>query len=79
MPTPWFSPGTLPVGMKKPRRTGRPGLVESGETVLGSGLEGVVGFAVVGDVAEAVHGVFQEGRDGEDREANGRAGRRAAA
>lgn len=42
-----------------------------------SGLERVVGFAVVGDVADAVHGVFEEGRDGEDREANGRAGKRA--
>ena len=42
-----------------------------------SGLEGVVGFAVVGEVADAVHGVFEEGRDGEDREANGRAGKRA--
>ena len=42
-----------------------------------SGLEGVVGFAVVGEIADAVHGVFQEGRDGEDREANGRAGKRA--
>ena len=39
-----------------------------------SGLERVVGFAVVGEVADAVHGVFEEGRDGEDREANGRAG-----
>ena len=39
-----------------------------------SGPEGVVGFAVVGEVADAVHGVFEEGRDGEDREANGRAG-----
>jgi hypothetical protein len=39
-----------------------------------SGLEGVVGFTVVGDVADAVHGVFEGGRDGEDREANGRAG-----
>ena len=26
---------------------------------------------------DAVHGVFEEGRDGEDREANGRAGKRA--
>jgi hypothetical protein len=42
-----------------------------------SGLEGVVGFAVVGEVADAVYGVFEEGRDGEDREANGRAGKRA--
>ena len=45
------------------------------EGVRASGLEGVVGFAVVGEVAEAVHGVFEEGRDGEDREANGRAGK----
>ena len=39
-----------------------------------SGLEGVVGFAVAGEVADAVHSVFEEGRDGEDREANGCAG-----
>ena len=52
----------------------RPGLNEADETVRGSGLEGVVGFAVVGEIADAVHGVFEEGRDGEDREANGRAG-----
>ena len=46
----------------------------SGDDGWCSGLKGVVGFAVVGEVAHAVHGVFQEGRDGEDREANGRAG-----
>ena len=39
-----------------------------------SGLELVVGFAVVGEVADAVHGVFEEGRNGEDRAANGRTG-----
>jgi hypothetical protein len=39
-----------------------------------SGLELVVGFAVVGEIADAVHGVFEEGRNGEDRAANGRTG-----
>ena len=43
----------------------------------GSGVEGVVRFAVVGEIADAVHGVFEEGRNGEDREANGRAGKGA--
>ena len=42
-----------------------------------SGLEGIVGFAVVGEVADAVYGVFQKRSGGEDREANGRAGKRA--
>ena len=50
-----------------------PFLVEAA-TLRTLGFEGVVGFAVVGEVAHAVHGVFEEGRDGEDREANGRAG-----
>ena len=69
------------MGTKKPRRGERPGLWweewEATGTILGSGLEGIVGFAVVGDVADAVHGVFEEGGNGEDREANGRAGKRA--
>jgi hypothetical protein len=37
-----------------------------------SGLEGVVGFAVVGEVAEAVHGDFQKRRCGENDEADRR-------
>jgi len=62
---------------KKPRRTRRPGLVGGREDrglARSSDLEGIVGFTVVGEVADAVHGVFEEGRDGEDCEANGRAG-----
>ena len=39
-----------------------------------SSLERVVGFAVVGEVAEVVHGVFEEGGCGEDRQADGGAG-----
>jgi hypothetical protein len=38
----------------------------------GSGWrEGVVDLAVVGEVADAVDGVFQEGRGGEDDQAGG--------
>lgn len=39
-----------------------------------SSLEGVVGLAVVGEVAETIHGVFEEGSGGEDGEADGGAG-----
>ena len=37
---------------------------------------GSVGFAVVGEVADAVYGVFKEGCDGKDGEADGSAGKR---
>ena len=39
-----------------------------------SGLERVVGFAVVGEVTEVVHGVFEERGGGENRQADGCAG-----
>jgi len=39
-----------------------------------SGFEGVVGFAVVGEVAEVVYGVFEQRGGGEDRQADGGAG-----
>ncbi len=39
-----------------------------------SGFERVVGFAVVCEVAEVVHGVFEEGGGGENGQADGRAG-----
>jgi hypothetical protein len=61
------TPARVETGVVKIRRG-------SGRVVRSSGFEGVVGFAVVCEVAHAVHGVFEEGRDGEDREANGRAG-----
>jgi len=46
------------VGTKKPRRWKRPGLVGAELERGRSGFEGAVGFAVVGEVADAVHGVF---------------------
>jgi hypothetical protein len=52
----------------------RDGAIQWRQTMDGgrlSGFEGVVGFTVVGEVADAVHGVFEEGRDGEDREGAG--------
>jgi hypothetical protein len=39
-----------------------------------SGFEGVVGFTVVGEVAEVVYGVFKERGGGEDRQADRGAG-----
>ena len=50
------------------------GIATPTERCSASGLEGVVGFAVVGEVAEVVHGIFEERGGGEDRQADGGAG-----